>query len=218
MSQFAISAPPLPSATPRSSHVTPSSSVSSLSSTLGARSFTTSAVREKDGASEKQHNTDLEKGAVGEAGRESGKADGKKPGKFRVLMQQYGRVAIVAYLTVTAVDLMLCIWGVWLGGDGLVFKINSYLGQYIPRLQKAAEKMKEGESGGSDKWVTIIIVAYAVHKCLTPLRLAVTAAILPWSARSAQRLGWTWLIPKSAPPVTAKPMSRAADVLSRKLK
>ncbi|KAJ1952279.1 DUF1279 super [Dipsacomyces acuminosporus] len=189
-------------------------------STLGARSFSSnSAVREK--ASEK-HDVDLEKGALAAADKEAGsgsKADaGKKPGKFRVLMQQYGRVAIVAYLAVTALDLMLCIWGVWLGGDELVYTINSYLGKYIPRLQKAADKMKNGESGGSDKWLTIVIVAYAVHKCLTPLRLAVTAAVLPWSARTAQGLGWTWLIPKSAPPVTAKPMAKAADMLSRKLK
>ncbi|KAJ2223522.1 DUF1279 super [Coemansia sp. RSA 485] len=164
---------------------------------------------------------DLERGAEankqGSAGG-NGEPEGKKPSRFKVLMQQYGRVAILAYLLVSAIDLSLCIWAVWLGGDGLVMTINSYLGQYIPRLQKAAQRMEEGQSGGADKWATIIIVGYAVHKCLTPLRLAITAAILPWSARTAQRLGMTWLIPKSAPKITHKPLTKAADAIRHKLK
>ncbi|KAJ2476810.1 DUF1279 super [Coemansia sp. RSA 2131] len=182
-------------------------SMTSTASTMSVRSMSTG--REKN-----ENETDLEQGA----GPAQSEPEGKKPSRFRVLMQQYGRVAIVMYLLVSAVDLTLCVWGVWLGGDGLVYTINSYLGQYITRLQKAAQRMEEGQSGGADKWATILLVGYAVHKCLTPLRLGITAAILPWSARTAQRLGWTWLIPKSAPTITHKPMSKAADAIRRKLK
>ncbi|KAJ2576862.1 DUF1279 super [Coemansia sp. RSA 1807] len=182
-------------------------SMTSTASTVSARSMST-------GRGKNESETDLEQGT----GPAQGEPEGKKPSRFRVLMEQYGRVAIVMYLLVSAVDLTLCVWGVWLGGDGLVYTINSYLGQYIPRLQKAAQRMEEGQSGGADKWATILLVGYAVHKCLTPLRLGITAAILPWSARTAQRLGWTWLIPKSAPTITHKPMSKAADAIRHKLK
>ncbi|PIA14507.1 hypothetical protein COEREDRAFT_82768 [Coemansia reversa NRRL 1564] len=183
-------------------------SMSSVGSTISARSMST-------GREQSDSESDLEKGSKGPNPEAEG---GKKPSRFRVLMQQYGRVAIVMYLLVTAVDLALCVWAVWLGGDGLVYTINSYLGQYITRLQKAAQKMEEGHASGTDRWATIILVGYAVHKCLTPLRLALTAAILPWSARTAQRLGWSWLIPKTAPTITHKPMSKAADAIRRKLK
>ncbi|KAJ1820713.1 DUF1279 super [Coemansia sp. RSA 2671] len=195
-----------------------SSSVTSMASTVGVRGMSTG--REKKSDSEetgRPSESDLERGAEGEASS-TADAGAKKPSRFRVLMQQYGRVAILMYLVVSAVDLSLCVWGVWLGGDSLVFTINSYLGQYIPRLQKAAQRMQEGQDGGADKWATILIVGYAVHKCLTPLRLAVTAAVLPWSARTAQRLGLTWLIPKSAPTITHKPLAKAADAVRRKLK
>ncbi|KAJ2161278.1 DUF1279 super [Coemansia sp. RSA 552] len=195
---------------------TSASSVTSLGSTVSARTMSTGGRGEKEAASE----TDLEKGAAGEESGSGGgpKDGGKKPSRVRVLMQQYGRVAIVMYMLVSLVDLTLCVWGVWLGGDGLVYTINSYLGQYFSRLEKAAQKMKDGEAGGADKWATILIVGYAIHKCLTPLRLGVTAAVLPWSARTAQRLGWTWLIPKSAPTITHKPLSQTANAIRRKIK
>ncbi|KAJ1741511.1 DUF1279 super [Coemansia sp. RSA 989] len=202
MTHFEISVADMPSL------ASSTTSMSSVGSTVSARGMSTK--QDKSTAE-----PDLEKG-TGEPIQEP--EGGKKQSRFRVLMQQYGRVAIVMYLLVSAVDLTLCIWGVWLGGDGLVYTINSYLGQYITRLQKAAQKMEEGQGGGADKWATILLVGYAVHKCLTPLRLAITAAILPWSARTAQRLGWTWLIPKSAPTITHKPMSKAADAIRRKLK
>ncbi|KAJ2094252.1 DUF1279 super [Coemansia sp. S100] len=211
---YSISVPGTPSA---------SSSVTSMASTVGVRGVSTGRDKKSDSEeASRPSESDLEKGAEGEASSSSsGAADAgaKKPSRFRVLMQQYGRVAILMYLIVSAVDLSLCVWGVWLGGDSLVFTINSYLGQYIPRLQKAAQRMQEGQDGGADKWATILIVGYAVHKCLTPLRFAVTAAILPWSARTAQRLGLTWLIPKSAPTIAKhKPLSKAADAVRRKLK
>ncbi|KAJ2082942.1 DUF1279 super [Coemansia sp. RSA 988] len=183
-------------------------SMTSVGSTISARSMST-------GREQTDNEADLEKGSKGPNPEPE---KGKKPSRFRVLMQQYGRIAVVMYLLVTAVDLALCVWAVWLGGDGLVYTINSYLGQYITRLQKAAQKMEEGHASGTDKWATIILVGYAVHKCLTPLRLALTAALLPWSARTAQRLGWSWLIPKTAPTITHKPMSKAADAIRRKLK
>ncbi|KAJ2006434.1 DUF1279 super [Coemansia thaxteri] len=202
--------------------VSASSSVTSIASTVGVRGM--SSVRDKKSDSEdagRSSESDLEKGAEGGVSGGGGATESgpkKPPSKFRVLMQQYGRVAILMYMLVSAVDLSLCVWGVWLGGDSLVFTIDSYLGEYIPRLHKAAERMREGQDGGADKWATILIVGYAVHKCLTPLRLAITAAVLPWSARTAQRLGLTWLIPKSAPTITHRPLSSAADAVRRKLK
>ncbi|KAJ2900881.1 DUF1279 super [Coemansia aciculifera] len=203
-----------------------SSSATSIASTVGVRGMSTGRDKKSDSEEPSRlSESDLEKGAERMSGETSssssgatGDAGAKKPSKFRVLMQQYGRVAILMYLVVSGIDLSLCVWGVWLGGDSLVYTINSYLGQYIPRLQKAAARMQEGQDGGADKWATILIVGYAVHKCLTPLRLGITAAILPWSARTAQRLGLTWLIPKSAPIITHKPLSKAADAVRRKLK
>ncbi|KAJ1661511.1 DUF1279 super [Coemansia sp. RSA 1694] len=200
-----------------------SSSVTSMTSTVGVRGMSTGRDKKSDSEeANRASESDLEKGAESTSAEASSgaaaDAGAKKPSRFRVLMQQYGRVAILMYLIVSAVDLSLCVWGVWLGGDSLVYTINSYLGQYIPRLQKAAQRMQEGQDGGADKWATILIVGYAVHKCLTPLRLGITAAILPWSARTAQRLGLTWLIPKSAPTITHKPLSKAADAVRRKLK
>ncbi|KAJ2341956.1 hypothetical protein GGF43_006048, partial [Coemansia sp. RSA 2618] len=100
-------------------------SMTSVGSTVSARGMSTGRER---GESE----TDLEKGESGsdlESGKTAqGSADGKKQSRFRVLMQQYGRVAIAVYLLVSAVDLTLCVWGVWLGGDSLVYTINAYLG------------------------------------------------------------------------------------------
>ncbi|KAJ2840976.1 DUF1279 super [Coemansia erecta] len=210
---------------------TPGSTTSSTAATsitarsLSSHSPANSSSSKGNSDSESQSSTnehDLERGAEADKdGTNPGNGsepEGKKPSRFKVLMQQYGRVAILAYLLVSAIDLSLCIWAVWLGGDSLVFTINSYLGQYIPRLQKAAQRMEEGQGGGADKWATILIVGYAVHKCLTPLRLAITAAILPWSARTAQRLGMTWLIPKSAPKIKHKPLSKTADAIRHKLK
>ncbi|KAI9502991.1 hypothetical protein BX070DRAFT_226005 [Coemansia spiralis] len=193
------------------------SSVSSVGSTVGMRGVSNNNTGNERTGSEEDLEKSIESSEQGGTGGK--KEPEKKPGRFRVLMQQYGRIAVLMYLLVSAVDLSLCVWGVWLGGDGLVYTINSYLGQYIPRLQKAAQKMEEGQSGGADKWATILIVGYAVHKCLTPLRLAVTAALLPWSARTAQSWGLTWLIPKSAPKVGHhKPIAKAAEAIRRKLK
>ncbi|KAJ1719780.1 DUF1279 super [Coemansia erecta] len=211
---YSISVPSTPGSTTSSTSVSSSVTARNMSSNSSRNSNNDSSSSSESENLSKEH--DLESGVEGKTNGEG--ENGKKPSRFKVLMQQYGRVAIVAYLLVSAIDLSLCIWAVWLGGDSLVFTINSYLGQYIPRLQKAAQRMEEGQSGGADKWATILIVGYAVHKCLTPLRLAVTAAILPWSARTAQRLGLSWLIPKSAPTITHKPLSSAADSIRRKLK
>ncbi|KAJ2785921.1 DUF1279 super [Coemansia interrupta] len=210
---YSISVPSTPGSTTSSTSVSSSVTARNMSSNSSRGSSNNGSSSESENMS-KEH--DLESGVEGKTNGEG--ESGKKPSRFKVLMQQYGRVAIVAYLLVSAIDLSLCIWAVWLGGDSLVFTINSYLGQYIPRLQKAAQRMEEGQDGGADKWATILIVGYAVHKCLTPLRLAITAAILPWSARTAQRLGLSWLIPKSAPKITHKPLSSAADSIRRKLK
>ncbi|KAJ1943062.1 DUF1279 super [Linderina macrospora] len=207
-SQHTISVPSTPVS---HSGVTTPTSASTLN---GTRQFST----QKQDPSEKQSEFDLEKGAAEEGAKSNAEGGAKKPGKLRMMLQQYGRIAIVAYLAVSTIDLACCVWAVWLGGDSLVFTINSYLGQYIPRLQKAAQRMEEGGDGGSDKWVTIFIVGYAVHKCLTPLRAAITAAILPWSARQAQRLGWTWLIPKGTPAGKTAVRSAAETLNSRKLK
>ncbi|KAJ2769335.1 DUF1279 super [Coemansia nantahalensis] len=192
-----------------------SASVASSATSVASAGSTVSARAMSTGRGQPEGGQDLEKGGEEPKGEPAGE---KKQSRFRVLMQQYGRVAVVMYLLVSAVDLSLCVWGVWLGGDGLVLTINQYLGQYVPRLRRAAEQMEAGQGGGADKWATIVLVGYAVHKCLTPLRLAVTAAVLPWSARTAQRLGWTWLIPKSAPTITHRPVARAADAIRRKLK
>ncbi|KAJ1784329.1 hypothetical protein LPJ59_006379 [Coemansia sp. RSA 2399] len=200
-----------------STPVSATSTVSSVGSTMGVRN-TSSSSSSSNGS--RKSDDDLEKGPS-EENPEDGdkKQQEKKPGRFKVLMQQYGRIAVLMYLLVSMVDLSICVWGVWLGGDSLVYTINSHLGQYIPRLQKAAQRMEEGQSGGADRWATILVVGYAVHKCLTPLRLAITAAILPWSARTAQKWGLTWLIPKSVPLVKHhKPIARAADAIRRKLK
>ncbi|KAJ2092041.1 DUF1279 super [Coemansia sp. RSA 986] len=204
-----------------STPVSATSTVSSIGSTMGVRNISSSSNSSSSGG--RKSDDDLERGvetSEGENPAEGGKKkEEKKPGRFKVLMQQYGRIAVVMYLLVSMVDLSICVWGVWLGGDSLVYTINSYLGQYIPRLQKAAQRMEEGQGGGADRWATIFIVGYAVHKCLTPLRLAITAAVLPWSARTAQKWGLTWLIPKSAPTVKHhKPFSTAADAIRRKLK
>ncbi|KAJ2847126.1 hypothetical protein GGI22_006066 [Coemansia erecta] len=213
------------------------STVSSVGSTVGVRNMSSSSSSSNGS---RKSDDDLERGPSEEnPGEGDKKQQEKKPGRFKVLMQQYGRIAVLMqqygriavlmqqygriavlmYLLVSMVDLSICVWGVWLGGDSLVYTINSHLGQYIPRLQKAAQRMEEGQAGGADRWATILVVGYAVHKCLTPLRLAITAAILPWSARTAQKWGLNWLIPKSAPLVKHhKPIARAADAIRRKLK
>ncbi|KAJ2557513.1 DUF1279 super [Coemansia sp. RSA 1933] len=208
------------SASRPSTPVSATSTVSSAGSTVGVRSISSNSNSSNGSDSSRKSESDLERGPSEENPSEGDKKqEEKKPGRFKVLMQQYGRIAVVMYFLVSMVDLSICLWGVWLGGDSLVYTINSYLGQYIPRLQKAAQRMEEGQDGGADRWATIFIVGYAVHKCLTPLRLAITAAILPWSARTAQKWGMTWLIPKSAPPVKHhKPIAKAADAIRRKLK
>ncbi|KAJ2521200.1 hypothetical protein H4217_001536 [Coemansia sp. RSA 1939] len=205
------------------SPVSATSTVSSVGSTMGVRNISNGSGSSSEGSRHKNDEDVESRLELGERQTEEGNKEPqqgeKKPGRFKILMQQYGRVAILMYLLVSMVDLSICVWGVWLGGDSVVYTINSYLGQYIPRLQKAAQRMEEGQGGGADRWATIFVVGYAVHKCLTPLRLAVTAAILPWSARTAQKWGLTWLIPKSAPPVKHhKPISKATDAIRRKLK
>ncbi|KAJ2400015.1 hypothetical protein GGI23_002305 [Coemansia sp. RSA 2559] len=208
------------SASRPSTPVSATSTVSSVGSTMGVRNMSSSSSSSSSSNDSRKSDDDLERGPSEEnPGEGDKKQQEKKPGRFKVLMQQYGRIAVLMYLLVSMVDLSICVWGVWLGGDSLVYTINSHLGQYIPRLQKAAQRMEEGQAGGADRWATILVVGYAVHKCLTPLRLAITAAILPWSARTAQKWGLNWLIPKSAPLVKHhKPIARAADAIRRKLK
>ncbi|KAJ1675233.1 hypothetical protein EV182_001673 [Spiromyces aspiralis] len=111
-----------------------------------------------------------------EDGSNSSQTTEKKPSKLRQLIRNYG--------------------------EELVKYIDDTLGAYIPALKRAANKMSTATSEQQAaevpdaNWWTILIVGYILHKVLMPVRLGITAAVTPYLARRAQKMGWSWLVSK----------------------
>ncbi|PWA00521.1 hypothetical protein BB558_003418 [Smittium angustum] len=133
----------------------------------------------------------------------TGEQDGgeKKVSKIRALFNEYGRIAILGYMVIGTIDLALSIAFVYFSGEGFIGKAVEFLSNYFPSLspkipEEGAEIPSSGSSFFSPEMTVVLVVGYAIHKLLLPLRLAIIAAISPAMSRKAYKMGWTWLYNK----------------------
>ncbi|KAI9222101.1 hypothetical protein BC828DRAFT_379310 [Blastocladiella britannica] len=155
--------------------------------------------------------------------------------RLRRLFKEYGRPALVVYMSISTVDLGLSFlvvksgvdvealvdtvkttltrWGVW------TFAVDGDDEKELHDSIAAAED-EGGELGGRGKpghaslWTTFLI-AYAFHKLLLPIRVPITAAITPGFVRVMRQ--WGWMKDASAvAKVTAKSAAAAAADTARK--
>ncbi|RKP12017.1 hypothetical protein BJ684DRAFT_17457 [Piptocephalis cylindrospora] len=136
----------------------------------------------------------------------------KAPTGFRALTLKYGKAAFVVYMAISTVDLSICYVAVAAGGGGFVRQLETflkgYLGDWVSFGKRAEIKEGESSSGTEDSDalspIGIFVVAYAIHKLLAPLRVAITAATTPAAVRWAVARGWMKPLPKirSSPPST----------------
>ncbi|RKP07166.1 hypothetical protein THASP1DRAFT_31017 [Thamnocephalis sphaerospora] len=162
-------------------------------------------------------------------GQEQGKGTEKKMGTFRRMVTMYGRIAIVLYLAVSAVDFLCCFllvkaagaeqvlkMEVWLkknlgkyglfptgAGDAVAGRVQDEAETEATRLATASEIIAAEKADGSQgpTLATLALVAYGVHKLLTPLRAALTAMLLPPVAKRFGHI--TWLVGKKTVAATA---------------
>lgn len=122
-------------------------------------------------------------------------------------MLKYGKAAFVVYMGISTVDLSICYLAVATGGGGFVRKLESFLQGYLGDWVSFGKKVevKEGKEGSSEEEgelsaISVFVVAYAIHKLLAPLRVAVTAATTPAAVRWAVARGWMKPLPKVRKP------------------
>ncbi|KAJ1912445.1 hypothetical protein H4219_005603 [Mycoemilia scoparia] len=123
----------------------------------------------------------------------------KPPSKLRQLIKNYGRIVIAAYILVSVVDYLLCVWAVMVGGQGLISYVDNLVGAYIPALGRAASKMNMEQQQQASSANTIAgskVTTSNPNGILMPLRLGLVAAITPKLAKKAQQMGLSWLVSK----------------------
>ncbi|MBM4369370.1 MAG: hypothetical protein FJ102_24370 [Deltaproteobacteria bacterium] len=98
--------------------------------------------------------------------------------RLKQLWAEWKPAEVRARLKQLATDYGALALGVWFGVFGLTFVTVAALVHVGVDWPWLAEK-----TGG----MGTLVAAYAVTKLLTPLRLAVVAAVLPWAARVRDR-------------------------------
>ena len=115
--------------------------------------------------------------------------------KLKTLSKQYGRTALVVYISIALVDLSLLYSSLRLGVDidkhvaKLPFFKEKQINQTIEEdtgstVQEVKKQSKGGGLGGA---MGTFAIAYAIHKLLMPLRIGATVALTPSIARWWQR-------------------------------
>lgn len=100
------------------------------------------------------------------------------------MIQKYGVVALITYNSFGLVSLGLCYSAVHFGIDTRPF--ISVIKDYAPFLiPKSSENTKVHSF-----FVTELILAYALHKVLFPIRIALTISTTPLVGRKFAELGW----------------------------
>ncbi|KAJ1511415.1 hypothetical protein HMI54_000660 [Coelomomyces lativittatus] len=132
------------------------------------------------------------------------------PSKMKLLVQRYGRPAFWTYVGVSTLDFSMALvvvhqgwmdpwWVPWLARWGIQVvknKAPDSLDQKRPSLSSSTlppttTTTTTTSSAGPTKSIwTSVVIAYAVHKLLLPLRIPLTMAITPSVARFVQQRGW----------------------------
>ena len=115
--------------------------------------------------------------------------------KLKTLSKQYGRAALVVYISISLIDLSLLYTSLRLGIDAdkhlakLPFFKEKQINQAIEEDTGSTvqEVKRESMGGGIKGAVGTFAIAYAIHKLLLPLRVGATVALTPSLARWWQR-------------------------------
>jgi hypothetical protein len=154
-------------------------------------------------------------GSSGKDGNNGKQKKEKKQGKLLQMMAMYGRLAVIAYLGVSVIDYSCCFVIVKAAGAEQVSKMEAWLEKHLgkygllpssfggrnKRVKDEAETEAERTASASElaelskgeqapTLVTVALVAYGIHKLLTPIRAALTAALLPTLARRFGHIAW----------------------------
>ncbi|OLY82668.1 N-terminal acetyltransferase 2 [Smittium mucronatum] len=134
----------------------------------------------------------------------------ESPSKPPSIFSRYGRIAIFLYFVISTIDLPLSILLVYFSGDKFTDQAIDLISKYFPSLVSDLPHSGEPSSDKTSffsfldpKTTVILIVGYAIHKLLLPIRLSVTAALSPKLAKMAAKNGWTFLL--SNPKTPRKP-------------
>lgn len=99
------------------------------------------------------------------------------------MIQKYGVVALITYNMFGLTSLSICFTAVHFGLDTGPF--ISLVKEYAPFLMSS-----NNDTGTHSKLVTEFILAYAVHKVMFPVRVALTISTVPLMARKFNEFGW----------------------------
>lgn len=115
--------------------------------------------------------------------------------RLKTLSKQYGRTALIVYLSISLIDLTLLYTSIRLGVDvdKQVAKLPFFREKQIKQTVEEdtgstiQEVKKQSKSGGIGGVMGTFAIAYAIHKLLLPLRIGATVAFTPSIARWWQR-------------------------------
>jgi len=118
------------------------------------------------------------------------------PSKLRTLITKYGKTALLLYLALTTLDLALC-YVVVQRYPTTIFLIEDFISKRVTGGKFELGGVRKGEEGGEGHeqerkpgFMATFAIAYAVHKLLVPVRVPLTAALTPITARWLARRGW----------------------------
>ena len=96
--------------------------------------------------------------------------------KMKLLVKQYGTIAVVFHVTVALA---------WLGATYALVDYGLDLVSLVSKLGLATEGLEAKIAGGASTFV----VAYAIHKCFALVRLSITAACVPLIVKYFRKIG-----------------------------
>jgi hypothetical protein len=105
-------------------------------------------------------------------------------------------------LLISTADLGICYGLVKYGGSGFVLNVEEWISTHITGGNFSLGGIQHDEHADQHVtkepgfWATFA-VAYAIHKLLVPVRVPITAAITPMTARWLQRRGWMQVVSRT---------------------
>ena len=102
--------------------------------------------------------------------------ESKVASKMKLLVKQYGTIAVVFHVSISMV---------WLGSTYALVDYGLDLVSLVSKLGMASAGLQAKIAGGASTFV----VAYAVHKCFALVRLTITAACVPLLVRYFRKVG-----------------------------
>jgi hypothetical protein len=105
--------------------------------------------------------------------------------RFKQLSKEYGKSAILVYVTMSSMSFTAITVALWNGVDveGYLNKARATIGFPTPETQTPTERTKQ-----SDSLLVTAVVAFSLNKLLSPLKILVTLWLTPRLARFIKRL------------------------------